>query len=95
MAYQIVQHTVADYSKWKTVFDEHGATRKARGSSGAQVLRGADNPNELCILIEWDNVQSARDFAESDTLRKAMERAGVTTTKPEILYFNGSEKTNS
>ena len=90
MAYQLVQHTVADCSKWKTVFDEHDATRKARGSTGAQVLRGADNPNELCILIEWDSVQNARDFAGSDTLRKAMEKAGV-TSKPEILYFNGTQ----
>ena len=93
MAYQLVQHTVSDYSKWKTVFDEHGATRKSLGSKGAQVLRGADNPNELCILIEWDNVQNAQKFSESDTLREAMERAGV-TSKPEILYFNGSEKTD-
>jgi heme-degrading monooxygenase HmoA len=90
MAYQIVRHTVEDYSKWKTVFDEHGAIRKARGSTGAQVLRGADNPNELCILIEWDKVQNAQNFAQSDTLREAMQRAGV-TSKPEILYFNEAE----
>ncbi len=90
MAYQIVRHTVEDYSKWKTVFDEHGAIRKAQGSTGAQVLRGADNPNELCILIEWDNVQNAQNFAQSDTLREAMQRAGV-TSKPEILYFNEAE----
>ena len=94
MAYQIFRNTVKDYSKWKSVFDENGSTRKARGSIGAQVLRGADNPNELCILIEWENVQNARDFAASDTLREAIEKAGV-TSKPEILYFNGSEKTNS
>jgi heme-degrading monooxygenase HmoA len=94
MAYQLVRHTVEDYSKWKTVFDEHGATRKARGSQGSQVMRGADNPNEICILIEWDDVQNARDFAASDSLREAMARAGV-TTQPEIQYFNGSEKTNS
>jgi len=41
MPYQIVRHTVADYAKWKTVFDEHGAARTSRGSKGAQVLRGA------------------------------------------------------
>jgi heme-degrading monooxygenase HmoA len=94
MAYLIVQHTVADYAKWKTVFDEHGATRKSRGSKGAQILRGADNPNELCVVIEWDSVQNAQSFSESDTLREAMERAGITSS-PEILYFNGSETSNS
>ena len=94
MAYQIIRHTVADYPKWKAVFDEHGATRKDRGSKGAQVLRGAEKPNELCILIEWDSVESAQKFSESDTLREAMERAGV-TSKPEILYFDESERTNA
>ncbi len=93
MAYQIVRHTVADYAKWKTIFDEHGAARTSRGSKGAQVLRGADDPNEICVLIEWDKVQNAKDFAESDTLREAMEKAGV-TSRPEILYFNGSESTS-
>ena len=93
MAYQIVRHTVADYSKWKTVFDENGATRKSFGSKGAQILRGADNPNELCVLIEWDSVQNAQSFAESDSLREAMDRAGV-MSKPEILYFDGSETSN-
>ncbi len=44
MAYLPVRHKVKDYSMWKTVFDEHAATRKASGSNGGR--RNTDNPNE-------------------------------------------------
>ena len=94
MTYQLVQHTVADYAKWKIVFDEHIATRKSFGSRGAQVMRSADNPNAVTVLIEWDSTQNAQKFSESDTLREGMERAGV-TSKPEIFYYKSSEKTNA
>ena len=94
MTYLLVQHTVADYAKWKIMFDEHIATRKSFGSRGAQVMRSADNPNAVTVLMEWDSTQNAQKFADSDTLRKAMERAGVNST-PSILYFNRSEKTNA
>ena len=32
MTYVLVIHKVEDYAKWKTVYDEDGATRKAKGS---------------------------------------------------------------
>ncbi|CAG0952353.1 hypothetical protein METP3_00289 [Methanosarcinales archaeon] len=34
MTYLLVRHKDKDYTKWKTVFDEHSATRKASGSKG-------------------------------------------------------------
>jgi len=46
MTYLLVRHKVEDYAKWKPVFDEHGAARKAGGSKGARVFRFIDNPNE-------------------------------------------------
>ena len=34
MTYLLVRHKDKDYTKWKTVFDEHSATREASGSKG-------------------------------------------------------------
>ena len=31
MPYVLIRHKVEVYAKWKIVFDEHGATRKATG----------------------------------------------------------------
>jgi heme-degrading monooxygenase HmoA len=67
------------------VFDEHGTSRQAGGSKGGFVLRNADDPNQLTILLEWDNLDNARAFAGSDTLREAMQQAGV--TGPPNLFF--------
>jgi heme-degrading monooxygenase HmoA len=77
MSYILVQHSVEDYEKWKPVFDENGPIRQAAGSRGARVLRNADDPNHVTVLLEWDTMANARAFAGSDDLREAMERAGV------------------
>jgi quinol monooxygenase YgiN len=86
MAYLLVRHTAEDYSKWRPVFDDHEGMRKAGGSKSARVFRNADNPNEIVLLMEWDDVENARRFASSDDLRQAMERAGV-VGRPEALFL--------
>ena len=86
MSYMLIRHKVQDYGKWKLAFDAHGATRKASGSKGGRLLRNAKDPNELVILFEWDDVKKARQFAESDDLRKAMQGAGV-IGKPDIHFL--------
>lgn len=92
MPYMLVQHTVEDYEKWKAVFDEHGeAARRAAGSKGGLVLRSPDNPNQVTILLEWDSLENARAFANSDDLREAMERAGVTGA-PSINFLDEADR---
>src|SRR5438067_117748 len=50
MPYMLIRHKVADYAKWKPMFDAHGPTRRAHTFKGGQLLRNADDPNELVIL---------------------------------------------
>jgi heme-degrading monooxygenase HmoA len=85
MPYILVQHSVEDYEKWKPVFDEDATNRQATGSRGGLVFRNVDDPNQIIVLLEWDNLENARAFASSDELREAMERAGV--TGPPTVYF--------
>ena len=82
----LIRHKVADYGAWKPVFDEHGMTRRANGCQGGRILRSADDPNEVVILLEWDDLERARLFADSDDLREAMDRAGV-TDRPDIWFL--------
>jgi hypothetical protein len=79
----LIRHKVADYDAWRTVFDEHERTRRANGSQGGWIYRGAVDPSELVILLEWDDLERARLFADSDDLREAMALAGV-TDQPDI-----------
>ena len=91
MPYILVRHKVEDYAKWKTIFDEDGVNRKAGGSRGSQLFRNADNPNELIILMEWDDLGKARQFTQSPGLREAMERAGV-ADQPDIYFLDEVER---
>jgi len=91
MPYLLVQHTVEDYDKWKSVFDEHATARKAAGSKGGVILRNADNPNQVTILLEVDNLVDAQAFAGSDDLRETMQRAGV-TRPPNVYFLNEADK---
>ncbi len=77
---------VADYLAWRAVFDEYEPTRLANGSQGGWLFRNADDPDEVLLLLAWDDLERARLFADSDDLREAMARAGV-TDRPDIWFL--------
>jgi hypothetical protein len=92
MPYLLVRHKVEDYERWKPVFNhDHGATRKRSGSKGGWILRNADDPYELVILLEWDSLENARRFANADDLREAMQRAGV-VDEPDVNFLEEVEQ---
>jgi heme-degrading monooxygenase HmoA len=91
MPYMLVRHKVADYEKWKPAFDTHGLTRQANGSRGGQLFRNASDPNELVALFEWDDLEKARQFAQSEDLREVMQGAGV-VDHPDIYFLKDGEQ---
>lgn len=54
------------------------------------LFRTSEDPNSLVILLEWDNIENARKFVESDELKKKMEELGV-ITKPDIFFLDKFE----
>lgn len=85
MALFLVHHKVEDYKTWKSVFDGHSSLRSEAGSQGGKIFRSANNPNELFVLLEWDNLANAQKFAQSDNIKEAMKNAGV-VGMPEIYF---------
>ena len=61
---------VGDYDAWKPLFDQDapGARRSARGH---RIFRGADNPNEVFIQVEFETA------AEAQAAREALLASGV------------------
>lgn len=86
----LVRHKVHDYAKWKPIFDEVGSTRQANGSRGGRLFRNADDLNELVAILEWDDLEKARQFVQSDDLREAMQRAGV-ADRPDVYFLEEVE----
>ena len=94
MAQILVRHRVEDFKKWKPVFDEDAARRKAAGSEGCRLFRNEKDPNEVVVLCRWKDLGRAHRFAESEETRHAMERAGV-MGKPEVYFLDEIEKISS
>lgn len=94
MVQLIIRHKVKDYAKWKPLFDEHGAKRKAAGSNGGRLFRSEKDPNEVVILFEWEDIGKAHKFTESEDLRQTMKRAGV-VGKPELYFLEDIGKFNA
>jgi heme-degrading monooxygenase HmoA len=90
MVYIIVQLKVESFDKWKSVFDERSALRKESGSKEASLFRNSEDPNEAMILFEWDNMENARKYLESEMLRKTLLKVGATYT---TTYLDEVEKT--
>jgi hypothetical protein len=63
MAVIITRINVGDYDAWKPMFDSDGpGARKAAKSH--RLLRNADDPNEVFIIIEFASAADARESRE-------------------------------
>jgi len=86
MIYLLVHHEVADYPAWKSVFDSSLDWRTHNGEHSCRIFRGVQNPNELTLLCEWENLEKARAFITSDELKNRMAKAGV-KAPPQVQYL--------
>jgi len=79
MAYVLAILEVKDFAEWKAAYDiEDGvALRKASGMKSYQIFNSEDNPNKVVHLSQWDNMDDARRFLQSDELQKANQQSGV------------------
>lgn len=77
MSVLAVQLTVNDYSTWRPVFDRAQPLREKAGLRNVRVYQDANNPKELLIWSETDDVAKAREGVTGPDIRKAMQDAGV------------------
>ncbi len=90
MASMFIKHHVADFAAWKPVFDDHEAARRQSGVTAHSLHRDADDPNVVIIAFRVNDIAGAREFAASQELRAAMERAGV-QGQPEFWFAEDVE----
>jgi heme-degrading monooxygenase HmoA len=90
MPYLLVKHAVRDFAAWRRVFDE-AMERKGLGSRGGFVFQGLDDPNQVFVLLEWDDPERMKAFMASEGLRQAMDRGGV-TGRPDVHFLDLAER---
>ena len=72
-----VHHRVRDYSAWREVYDGFAEVQKAGGVRKQAVYQSVDDPNDVTVTHDFDDVATARAFFALPDLRDAMIRAGV------------------
>ncbi|MGZ7136338.1 MAG: putative quinol monooxygenase [Methanobacterium sp.] len=87
----LVMYKIKDFKKWKLNNENGAGTRKSKGSRDAYVYNKKNNPNELVVLYNWDDLDNARKYFESEEFKNQMEEAGL-NSDPEIQYLEEKER---
>ena len=80
MASIVRRSRVEDYARWKTVYQAGEAARQAAGWQDRQVFRNPEDPNEIVILTEVDDLERARAYVESEEVRRRQRASGLLET---------------
>jgi uncharacterized protein (DUF1330 family) len=88
MAYVLIEHRVGDFETFRNVYLEDAARRGRLGSRGGRVFRVADDPGNVIVMLEWDSVEHARDFAGSLELEQAMEWSTSDVSTPRVTVLD-------
>lgn len=79
MPYTLGVTKVKDFAKWKAGFSEPQGTamRKKAGGKSYRIFRSEDDPNTALVFVEWDNLDNARKYYQSQEFKEAQPRVGV------------------
>ena len=91
MAWIHVRHSVADFTKWKPVFDETTEYKRNHGWKRFFVFAVEGNRTDVMVMEEFDTREHAQAFLDSAYLREAMARGGVSGA-PEMLVVEELEE---
>ena len=88
MAHMIIRHKIADFDKWKPLFDAHRPVREAAGINDLHLWRNADDLSDVVLLSEISDLAKAKEFAAAPELKEKMQDAGVLGA-PDIIFLSG------
>jgi heme-degrading monooxygenase HmoA len=87
MAYVLIEHRVGDFETFSKVYADDAARRKRLGARGGVVYRVVDDPDNVIVMLEWDSVEGAREFAGSLELEQAMEWSTSNVATPRVTVL--------
>ncbi|MDN0077728.1 hypothetical protein QU481_23255 [Crenobacter sp. SG2303] len=87
MATLFIRHRVADYAKWRKVYNDFDTERRGMGVSRHGVYTLDGNPNDVTVYHEFASMEAAKAFAGNPRLKEVMQTAGVQDA-PDIWFTN-------
>jgi hypothetical protein len=74
----LVHQRITEFERWKEVFDRLGPARVAASCRATTVFRNREDPHEVVVLLDVDDLARVREHIGSAELRRAWQEAGVT-----------------
>ena len=87
MSFYVVSHKVAEFSKWKKVYDDFESVRQKFGVKEQLLLQASDDPNHV-LVVGQGTLEAIQRFVGSEDLKEGMKEAGV-SSEPNL--FVGEE----
>ncbi len=84
MVYLQVQQLTKDFAGWKRYFEKFSEYRKIAGEVSCSIFQIPSNKNELIILSQWNNLEDANEFLDSQSFKMITEKG----SKPTIKFLN-------
>jgi hypothetical protein len=91
MAWLQIRHRVQDYNQWKRVYDETAEYKRHQGWKRYRLFQVAGDRTSLLVMEQFETLEQARSYAESEYLREAFTVGGV-LAPTEILLLEGVEE---
>jgi hypothetical protein len=83
-----ISHEIKNYDSWKVVYDKFDAQRKDAGIFELFIKKDLSNSNSITVFAEVTNLEKAKAFMSSTSLKDGMKEAGVTS--PPTIVFSKS-----
>jgi hypothetical protein len=83
----VIHHRVADYARWRPVYDAHKTMRDAAGLDYCEVRQPIGDASDVFVACNMTDVDKAKALAASNDLKDTMTKAGV-QGQPVIYYLS-------
>ena len=90
MAFFLTRINVGDYDAWKPMFDQDAPGARS-ASIGHRLLRDADDPGQVYILVEFNTLDEAREGRARLLAAGVLDRFG---DKSDPVIVEESERVN-
>jgi heme-degrading monooxygenase HmoA len=74
----IIKRKLKDYDAWKKVVSDLDGLRKQHGSQGMTVYRSAKDPNEVYLVVDWEDGRPYSSYFNLPEVQKALADTGTT-----------------
>ncbi len=82
----LVRHKVADFIRWREIFESHKEAQREAGMELERLWRDWDDPDDVVLLFKVDDIEKAREFVNSADMPDAHNGTEV-VDEPDIYFL--------